>query len=447
MNITFWVLMVVMLLLAIGILVLPLLKVRRASSIAYKESNLKLYDEKVKELDLDLNEGRIDQVFYKVAREELDRELLTDIPEENQETAALHYSSQGKRHPAIAIMVSVFVPMLAMLLYLELGMQSASDENFVASQAQSQNRQSQSTSKQPSVEEMVSHLEQRIEQNGGTLQEWTMLARSNKYLGRYELAKKAYDAALEKDPNNAQLMLEAVEVMALNNNRSFTPEARKLALKAYAIQPDNVNALWFAGVAEYQYKNYRQAIDHLTALLPKLAGIDDQTVKQTVVAMVAKSRENLIAAGEEVPELNELIDVKTLARAESQPVKVNAASSSTATSSTTLTVNVDVSEEVRKKFNANDAVFVYAKAKQGPRMPLAVQRMTLSAIPATVTLDDSMAMVQGMNLSAFDKLEVSARLTKTGTAIAQSGDYIGSLTVEDKSRQTTLNIVIDTVIP
>ena len=200
-------------------------------------------------------------------------------------------------------------------------------------------------------------------------------------------------------------------------------------------------------MAEYQYKNYRQAIDHLTALLPKLAGVDDQTVKQTVVAMVAKSRENLIAAGEEVPELNELIDVKTLARAESQPVKVNAASSSTATSSTTLTVNVDVSEEVRKKFNANDAVFVYAKAKQGPRMPLAVQRMTLSAIPATVTLDDSMAMVQGMNLSAFDKLEVSARLTKTGTAIAQSGDYIGSLTVEDKSRQTTLNIVIDTVIP
>jgi cytochrome c-type biogenesis protein CcmH len=106
-----------------------------------------------------------------------------------------------------------------------------------------------------------------------------------------------------------------------------------------------------------------------------------------------------------------------------------------------------VSDEVRKKFNAGDAVFVYAKAKQGPRMPLAVQRMTLAAIPATVVLDDSMAMVQGMNLSAFDQLEVSARVTKSGAAIAQSGDYIGKKIVEDKTRQSKLNIVIDTMVP
>jgi hypothetical protein len=58
-----------------------------------------------------------------------------------------------------------------------------------------------------------------------------------------------------------------------------------------------------------------------------------------------------------------------------------------------------------------------------------------------------MAMVEGMNLSAFDQLVVSARLTKSGAAIAQSGDYIGSVSVEDKTRQTTLNIVIDTLVP
>lgn len=446
MNITFWAVMILMLLFAIALLVYPLLKARLSPSFAYKESNLKLYDEKIKELDLDLSEGRIDQVLYKAARDELDRELLIDIPAENQQTAALHYTGMAKRHPAVAIMVTVFVPMLSMLLYLELGMHSASDAAFVASQKQTQQRQAQTQQKQPSIEEMVSKLEQRIEKNGGTVQEWTMLGRAQKYLGRYELAEKAYAVALEKDTNNAQLMLESVEVMALNNNRSFTPEARNLALKAYALEPNNANALWFAGAAEYQYGNYQQAISHLTTLYPLLIDVEDQTVKKAVFEMVTKSREQLITAGEEVAELDQLIDVKSMAKADTQPATASAASTSAA-SATSLTVKVNVSDEVRKKFNADDAVFVYAKAKQGPRMPLAVQRMTLAAIPATVVLDDSMAMVQGMNLSAFDQLEVSARLTKSGAAIAQSGDYIGRVSVDDKTTQTTLNVVIDTLIP
>ena len=139
MNIMFWVLMILMLLLAIILLVFPLLKLRQtSSSFAYKESNLKINDEKIKELDLDLKEGRIDQLFYKAAREELDRELLIDIPAESQQTAALHYTGMARRHPALSIIISIFVPMLALLLYLQLGMHTASDESFVAAQQQSQ---------------------------------------------------------------------------------------------------------------------------------------------------------------------------------------------------------------------------------------------------------------------------------------------------------------------
>jgi cytochrome c-type biogenesis protein CcmH len=445
MNITFWILMVLMLLVAIGLLVYPILKVRQSSALAYKESNLNINDEKIKELDLDLAEGRIDQLFYKAAREELDRELLIDIPAESQQTAALHYTGEARRHPALAIMISVFVPTLAMLLYLQLGMHTASDESFVASRQQSQQQQSrqQQSQQQPSVEEMAGKLEAKIKKEGGTVQEWTMLGRTYKYLGKYKLAAKAFAVALEKDAGNAQLMLESVEMMALNNNRSFTPEARDLALKAYAIQPDNANALWFAGVAEYQYGNYRQAIDHLTTLLPLAGG--DQDVIKSVMAIVAKSREQLIAAGEKMPELQALLGSEAMAKVDS-PVETPKATAP-ATALTRFNVNVDVSDEVRKKFSADDAVFVYAKAKQGPRMPLAAQRMTLAALPTTVVLDDSMAMVEGMNLSAFDQLVVSARLTKSGAAIAQSGDYIGRITVEDKTRQTTLNIVIDTAIP
>jgi cytochrome c-type biogenesis protein CcmH len=456
MNITFWILTILMLLVAIGLLVYPILRVRQSSAIAYKESNLNINDEKIKELDLDLKDGRIDQLFYKAAREELDRELLIDIPAESRETAALHYTGAAKRHPALALVITIFVPALVLLLYLQLGMHSASDEAFVASQKRSQQSASNNAStKQPaSMEQLTKQLEARIEQNGGSVQDWTMLARAHKYLGQYGLAEKSFAVALQQDENNAQLMLELAEMMALNNGRQFTAPSRELVRKAYALEPSNANVLWFSGVAEYQFGNYRQAIERLVALLP-IAGGEEDVVK-SATAMISKSREQLIAAGEEMPELEVLLGVTSTTEAvpvvrpaTARPATVAPAASSTATSSsiTSLSVAVDVSDEVRNKFNANDVVFIYAKAKQGPRMPLAAQRMTLAELPTTVLLDDSMAMVAGMNLSAFEQLVISARVSKSGAAIAQSGDYIGSTDFENQKTQASINIVIDTAVP
>ena len=80
-------------------------------------------------------------------------------------------------------------------------------------------------------------------------------------------------------------------------------------------------------------------------------------------------------------------------------------------------------------------------------MPLAAQRITLADLPATVVLDDSMAMVAGMNLSTFDNLVVSARVTKSGAAIAKSGDYVGSVDVKSKTTNVDIDVVIDSLVP
>jgi cytochrome c-type biogenesis protein CcmH len=464
MNIMFWALIILMLLVAIALLVYPLLKVRQKSTLAYRDSNLTINDQKIQELDEDLEEGKIDQQNYKAARAELDRELLIDIPAENKDTAALHYVGSIKRHPAMALLISVFIPMLALLLYLDLGMHNASEETFVASQKQTQTQTQQTAS----VEEMTAKLEAKIEREGGSVQEWIMLGRAQKHLGRNDLAAKAFAVALETDTQNAQLMLELAEMQALSNDRKFTEQGRVLVLKALELQPDNPNSLWFAGVAEYQYGNYHQAIAHLKKVLPLVLG--EEEVMKSIVDMIARSREALIAKGEDMPELVQILDVQSLlaqveasapavaertgdavadnatvdkARPESKPAE---SKSTERVSGLSLQVSVDVSEQVRQQFDASDTVFVYAKAKQGPRMPLAAQRLTLAALPAMVVLDDSMAMVEGMNLSAFDPIVISARVTKTGSAIAQGGDYIGKLELSTKDAATPLKITIDTVV-
>ncbi len=435
MNIMFWGLMILMLLLAIGLLVFPLLKVRAKVAIAYKESNLRINEEKIMELDLDLEEGRIDQGFYNAAREELDRELLIDIPEESKSSAALHYTAAAERHPAMAILIALFVPMLVLLLYLDLGMHAASDEAQLAHQPPSQ--------QEPSIEEMIVQLEQRIEAQGGSAEEWAMLGRAHKYKGDNEQAAKAFAVALENDSDNVQLMLESAEVLALSNNRAFNGESRTLVMKAYELDPENPNVLWFAGVAEFQAGEFRNAIAHLTKLLPMAGGEED--VMKSIIGIVAKSRQGLIDAGENVPTIEALLGVQ--ARPAEVAVKADAPSITDAVASRSLQVTVNISDENRQKFGASNTVFVYAKAKQGPRMPLAAQRLTLAELPATVTLDESMAMVEGMNISAFDHLVVSARVSRSGSAIAQSGDYLGQFEVVDNKPETIVTINIDTVVP
>jgi cytochrome c-type biogenesis protein CcmH len=437
MNITFWVLTVLMLLLAIVLLVFPLLRVRQSSSVAYRDSNLKINDEKLKELDLDLKEGRIDQHFYKMAREELDRELLIDIPDVSRENAAQHYTNEARRHPALALVISVFVPMLALLLYLDMGMHNASEKASVVSQ--------EASAQQPSIEEMMRRLEEKIEKEGGTVDEWIMLGRSHKYLGNNQQAANAFAVALEQDVDNAHLMLERAEVLALSNDRVFTEEARALVLRAYELEPENPNSLWFIGVAEFQQGNYHQAIKHLVKLLPMAGG--EEEVMKSIVTIVAQSRQALLDAGEDVPELDEMLGLAQMKANAQAAEAATVASADPAAAVTTLQVVVDIKDEVRSKFNESDVVFVYAKAKQGPRMPLAAARLTLGALPASVILDDTMAMVEGMNLSAFDQLVVSARVSRSGSAIAQSGDYIGQQDVADKSADVILNIEIDTIVP
>ncbi len=459
MNVTFWLLICLMLLLVIGLLVYPLLKVRSTDSIAYKDSNLDINNQKIKELDIDLKDGRIDQQFYKVAREELDKELLVDIPAESRENASEHYVGVAKRQTMLAIMLGLFVPGLTLFLYLELGMHSASNEEFIAGHQQDAQQQAMP---QLTIEEMTLQLEQRLQEDGGTAQDWVMLGRAHKYQGNNLLAANAFAVALEQDTNNAQLMLERAEALALSKNRAFDEEARALVLKAYSLEPNNANTLWFIGVVEYQYGNFHQAIEHLTQLLPMADG--DENVMKSIIAVVSNSRQALIDAGEEMPELEQILGSQpVLAQVDSDEAATASAnvaasdpgvtnsgatgSGTTSPAAVSLQISVDVSEQVRQKFDATDTVFVYAKAKQGPRMPLAAQRLTLAALPAVIILDDSMAMVEGLNLGAFDEVVISARVTKSGSAIAQSGDFIGHIDVLSKQIGVEHKIVINTAVP
>ncbi len=422
MNIIFWGLLSAMLLVAIVILILPLLRVRKDGAIAYSESNLQIHEDKLRELEQDLEEDRIDREHYKYARNELDRELLVDIPEEKIDNASLHYTKPHQRHPVIALVIALFVPLLALVVYFNLGVYIAGTGQLQAQLAQNAQQEKMS------IPQMAQKLKQHIAKNGGNAQDWTMLGRAYKFMKQYADSDHAYAKAMALAPDNVEIMLERAEVIALLHGRKFVPEAVALIHKAATIQPNNSRVLWFAGVANYQSGDYKGTIKSLIQLT-KTDTIKDKNIRKAIVAYITGARNKLLAQGETVPEEN-----KVLAFINSQQLAVAAA---------VLQVHVAVSQKIRQQFNGNDTVFVYAKAQTGPPMPLAVQRLTLAQLPATVKLDDSMAMVRGRNISTSGKVVVFARISPSGSAIAQPGDYIGQIDVNDVHGNKAITITIN----
>jgi len=94
-------------------------------------------------------------------------------------------------------------------------------------------------------------------------------------------------------------------------------------------------------------------------------------------------------------------------------------------STRSIKVVVTLSPALAGKTAPGDTVFIFARAAQGPKMPLAIVRKQVKDLPITVTLDDSMAMVPDMTMSSFPQLVIGARVSKSGDAIAKPGDLEG----------------------
>ena len=103
------------------------------------------------------------------------------------------------------------------------------------------------------------------------------------------------------------------------------------------------------------------------------------------------------------------------------------APSPTATAATQVAGTVELDPALRSQVADTDTVFIFARAAQGPRFPLAVLRKQVRDLPLSFVLDDSMSMTPDAKLSGFPLVIVGARVSKSGSATPSAGDLEGSI--------------------
>jgi cytochrome c-type biogenesis protein CcmH len=221
-------------------------------------------------------------------------------------------------------------------------------------------------------------------------------------------------------------MLSLADALAMENNGEIAGRPTQLINNALKIEPDNLTALWLGGMAARQQKNYVVAIERWQKVIPL---IKEPTEITEVRSLIDEAMQKL--SPDEKKHLSKLVGAK------SELLNTKAGV-------TGITVTISLSDEMKLVAKPTDTVFIYAKAMSGPPMPLAALKKQVKDLPFTATLDDSMAMMPTMKLSAHSTVKVGARVSMSGQPIAQNGD----LFTEKKSVKLGDNVelVIDSIV-
>ena len=270
-----------------------------------------------------------------------------------------------------------------------------------------------------------------------------MLARSYKSLGRWDDAERAFTRIGPELNRNAELLAELAETLVQRNN-GFDDRSRQLVQQALRLETGNMLALFMGGGDAFASGRYAEAAALWQKLLPQLEpGSEDA---QMVEANIAKALERSGGAKPGAPRRDALAGA--VAPQDEAHRAAGSKDKSAAPKATGKSVSgrAELSPELKAKANPDDVVFIFARAVDGPRMPLAAQRARAADLPLDFVLDDSQAVMPSANISSAEQLRVEVRVSKSGKATPGKGDLTGKSAVV-KPGAKGLRIVIDQVDP
>lgn len=389
----FWVVAVLLIVAALLFLLPPLIQKDAGRDVLERDQlNLTIFKDQLAELEGDLAAGVLTQEQYETARHDIERGFLNESG--GDETRAAKSQTDMVIGRAAAVVVAVVVPILAASLYSMLGSGAA------GLHPENARPDVQAEGHEGTLEEQVRNLQEHLQTNPDDVEGWTMLARSYYFLKQYGPASEAFARASElaggADPI---LLVDYADALAMANGRNMAGRPYELVKQALTLQPFNQKALWLAGTATYQAKQYQDTLGYWQRLLE----------------IFPEGSESYIRMQRNIGEIQQLLGMpvneESVAATPGDAVRIEGV--------------VSLAPALQARVSPTDTVFVYARAASGPRMPLAIVRKQAKDLPLQFTLDDSMAMNPSMKLSSFAQVVVGARISKTGNAMPQSGDLEG----------------------
>lgn len=424
----FWIATVACVAIALAFVLPALLRTRSGiGKAARRDVNIAVYRDQLKELEADRSSGLLSDTQFEAAKQELEMRLADDALSADD---TLEPGRTSTRKLGYAL--GVVLPVAAFGLYFWLG----NPMSLIAiANAQSNSPHPDMSAMAASQEEhdfarMIERVEEKTRTNPEDGNAWVLLAKSYAATEQWAKALPAYEKAYKMVPQDPTVLSGYAEALAISNNRVLTEEHMQLIRKALAIDPDDIKGVELAGIYAFQNRDFAQASKYfkrLYGLLPP-----DSAYAQDILA-AQKKADSLLAEGGGT--------VASASIAPPPPAEKEAA----APKGASISGRVDIDPGLKSRLASTDVLFVFARTGQGGP-PVAVLRTSANQLPLQFELNDTMAMNPDNTLSQQKQVMLVARISKSGSPMAQSGDLEGSVS-DVKVGVSGVKILIDHAKP
>ena len=390
---------------------LPFLHKSWAHRASRDATQADLYKEHLADLEASLSRGDVSQEQFEALKLELQKTLL----EEERGGSGFSLQRGGKK---AVLFMALLIPVLGLILYNQLG---AKPDWEIYQDLQELGKAGSAQEHQKQLRALSLKAQARLNQTSDNQALRNLLAQTSMALQDYDQAVDHYRAILDAFPENPRVMASLAQALFYRAGNTITPEGREYIQQSLTLAPMMPEMLGLAGIDAKNQGDFRGAIRHWKLAVSQMD--PNSQAARGYINGIRKAEQALIASGESLDE----------------PEKP--AASEPKAASDFIEVAVSLGDDV--PLSGNEVVFVYARAWQGPKVPLAISKLQAKDLPKTIRLDASMAMAPGMTIEQFDELELVARVSMSGDPAAKSGDWqadLGPLKREDRGTPQVLLI-------
>jgi cytochrome c-type biogenesis protein CcmH len=388
MMLLFWVVIIAMIVVTLALILPTLLKPSKTITTDTNAEKRAIFRQQFDEIAQDKTNGILDAPQYELAKTELERRMLDEIGANNVLTI------NNKPDRTLALILLILLPLASLFIYYKIGNPTAIGLPNTAQTIEEQ------SARGGNVEPLLAAMNAKLAQNPIDGKGWALLARTYVELGRASDAVPAYEKAVKIIPNDAQLLADYADALAVSNGYNLAGKPTELVSQALQIDPRHIKSLLLAAAAATNRKDYKQAIIYWQSLQKELPA--DSEIAPKVKASL--------------DEVYRLAGIKAPLADNGPAAQASQGVSGTVKLAPALAANIDPAA----------TVFVYARAAQGAAMPLAIERTTAKDLPYTYHLDDSKGLMPANKLSQASEVVIVARISKTGDAKPQAGDLQGT---------------------
>jgi len=337
--------------------------------------------------------------------------------ESAQEGLAAHSSDRSTSGRGVLWAAGLSIPLVALAIYLPQGLSvGGSLEWKVANQLDSLNSSGDARQRQQQLLSVTQLLEQQVSPSRSKPELLQLQAEIYSAMNQHRKAANVYGSLLKRNKENAavtallaqSLYLLDAETASAGTSAAelMSPRVKELLASALRLDPQQYLALSMSGMQAFSEADYPNAIRYWGAAKLAYGESSPQAVSINAGIQAAEAR---LAAGLTV-------------RLTGQQANISASSDKPAQTTAHIRVRVSIDPaQILASDNPNTPVFVFARAVEGSRMPLAAKRLKLSDLPTEllITENDKMA---AQSIAGQSELIVGARLARSGQPIAEAGD-------------------------